>query len=214
MFVYHVTKPGWLNDGSNRLAFRKYVRPANQPYRDHAPLNEAGAQHPGDHVYRAFFFNSESVARRGCFQDLAYSPHVVLRAQRNHGCFDGVASAPDDKEKTEGAHILYLVDSEEPEAQGDQMIHPTLGVPFAAMNILSTQNGQWQPLMNWQSKPGMDSAAASSDEPRRDHQPSGGSIRRTALIVVALLLTAVSVDLALHRHNKKVSQEHGQGFRQ
>ncbi len=148
MFFYHLTTQDWLHSGASRLAFHQYLEPVEKPSaRDHAPLNQALAENPGRHVYRAFFFDDETIAANLGFTVL--SGYVMLRIRDSHWGLAGFTRAGDDKDRTEGAHMWFRTDAAEPVAINGRKIHPTWGIPFDDIDIRTEMTGEWQPLTSW-----------------------------------------------------------------
>jgi hypothetical protein len=153
MYIYHVTRPHWLANGMQRIGFRHYVKPSpDEPFRDHAPLNHELQINPGKQVYATFFFDNENTASITCFELLTWQPHVLLRVDSNHQCFEDFSKAPDDRDLTEGAHMWYRADAVMPLKAGDSMLHPIWGIPFDGIHIRSEAGGNWEPLNVWLSR--------------------------------------------------------------
>ncbi len=147
-YIYHVTKPLWLSNGTGRLCFRHYVRPpANEPYRDHAPLNAARQANPGSDVFATFFFSDEETAVTAAFVLLTFRPHVVLRANVLDAALSHLSHASDDRDLTPGAHMRYGHDKCAPVDTPDGCrVHPSWGIPFERLEIKPTAEAQWLPL--------------------------------------------------------------------
>jgi hypothetical protein len=202
MFEYHVTSKKWLLNGSNRIAFQQYIKPPlDQPYRDHAPLNQALESNPGASVYRAFFFDDEEKVLQSCsLLQVGLPDTVVLRVKVSHDCFAGHTRADDDKDLTPGAHMWFSVDSALPYSTSTRLYHPTWGVPFDAIDIWCDAQSGWMPIAAW-----IKNNLPSVPTPHKASTPARGEsnagrkkmiIGLTALIVILIAFFVVS---GLHR---------------
>lgn len=151
MFLYHATPQDWLRSGATKLAFHQYVRPENEPWRDHAPLNRAVSDNPGKSVYRAFFLEEEHSAIK--YGPRSMKGYVVLRLRESHSGLAGFTRADDDRDAMETAHMWFRVDSVEPINERGRKVHPTWGIPFSDIEILDRDGGEWQPLNRWLAAP-------------------------------------------------------------
>lgn len=154
MFIYHVTRPHWLTSDVVRLGFHCYQIPPDADYnRNHEPLIRALESNKESNVYVAFFFHNEADADSLCSTSSELEPTVTLRVDKNDSCFIGFSEAADDREKTEGAHMRYRIDSISPEKINYRLLHPTWGVPLASLEIKTHPQGEWQSLAQYISNP-------------------------------------------------------------